>query len=54
MSKRSVADFEGDLGIDPDNLEGMTFGPTFNDNNFNSAQTTQVIALAVELETVGD
>ena len=62
VSKRLVADFEQDLGIDPDNLEGMTFGPTLpdgrvllivvSDNNFNPFQTTQFIALAVELDTV--
>ena len=64
MSKLFVADFETDLGVDPDNLEGMTFGPTLpdgrvllivvSDNNFNPSQITQFIALAVELETVGD
>lgn len=60
MSKSLVADFEADLGVDPDNLEGMTLGPTLpdgrmvlivvSDNNFNPAQTTQFIALALELE----
>ena len=60
MSKVLVADFEDDLGIDPDNLEGMRFGPTLpdgrrllivvSDNNFRGSQTTQFIALAVELE----
>jgi 3-phytase/alkaline phosphatase D len=64
MSKQFVADFELDLGVDPDNLEGMTFGPTLpdgrillivvSDNNFNPAQTTQFVALAVELETAAD
>jgi hypothetical protein len=54
-----VADFEQDLGVDPDNLEGMAWGPTLpdgralliviSDNNFNPDQTTQFIALAVEL-----
>lgn len=62
MSKSFLADFEDDLGIVPDNLEGMTFGPTLpdgrqllivvSDNNFNPTQTTQFIALAVELEPV--
>jgi len=62
MRSRFLADFEDDLGIDPDNLEGMTFGPTLpdgrhllivvSDNNFNPTQTTQFIALAVELEPV--
>jgi hypothetical protein len=60
MSKALVADFANDLGIDPDNLEGMTLGPMLpdgrvvlivvSDNNFNPAQITQFIALAVELE----
>jgi hypothetical protein len=64
MTKRFVADFELDLGVDPDNLEGMTFGPTLSDgrvvlivvsdNNFNPSQITQFIALAVKLEAVGD
>ena len=64
MSKRLVADLEADLGIDPDNVEGMRFGPTLpdgrrslilvSDNNFNPAQTTQIIALAVTLEPAGD
>jgi hypothetical protein len=59
MSKTLVADFEQDLGVDPDNLEGMAWGPTLedgralliviSDNNFNPDQTTQFIALAVEL-----
>lgn len=59
MSKQLVADLELDLGIDPDNVEGMRFGPTLpdgrrllilvSDNNFNPAQTTQIIALAVTL-----
>ncbi|MGH2538706.1 MAG: esterase-like activity of phytase family protein [Candidatus Promineifilaceae bacterium] len=58
MSKSLVADFEQDLGLDPDNLEGMAFGPALpdgrlvllvvSDNNFNPSQTTQFIALAVE------
>lgn len=49
-----------DLGIAPDNVEGMTLGPVLadgrqalilvSDNNFNLAQTTQFIALALELE----
>ena len=64
MSKRLVADLETDLGIDPDNVEGMRFGPTLpdgrrlmilvSDNNFNPPQTTQIIALAVTLEPAGD
>lgn len=63
MSKRLVADLETDLGIDPDNVEGMRFGPKLpdgrrililvSDNNFNPAQTTQIIALALTVEPVG-
>jgi hypothetical protein len=62
MSRDLVADFEDDLGVDPDNLEGMGFGPRLpdgryllivvSDNNFNSSQETQFIALAVTLEAV--
>lgn len=63
MSKELVADFESDLGVDPDNLEAMRFGPALpdgrrllivvSDNNFNPSQVTQFIALAVELEVIG-
>jgi 3-phytase/alkaline phosphatase D len=59
MPKALVADLEADLGVDPDNVEGMIFGPVLpdgritlilvSDNNFNPSQTTQFIALAVEL-----
>ncbi|NIW48379.1 MAG: PEP-CTERM sorting domain-containing protein [Gammaproteobacteria bacterium] len=59
MSKELVADL-ADLGIDPDNLEGMAFGPMLDDgrqslilvsdNNFNPFQTTQFILVAVEFE----
>jgi 3-phytase/alkaline phosphatase D len=60
MSKRQVADFE-ELGYDPDNLEGMGFGPgvlaggykpliVVSDNNFNSSQTTQFILLGVKMK----
>jgi 3-phytase/alkaline phosphatase D len=59
MLKTLVVDLERDLGIDPDNVEGMIFGPILpdgritlilvSDNNFNPSQTTQFIALAVEL-----
>jgi 3-phytase/alkaline phosphatase D len=58
MSKRLVADI-GELGLRPDNIEGMTFGPTLpdgrrvlvlvSDDNFNPLQVTQLVALAVEL-----
>jgi hypothetical protein len=60
MSKELVANFKIDLGVTPDNVEGMTFGPKLpdgrqvlivvSDNNFNPSQTTQFIALAVELD----
>jgi 3-phytase/alkaline phosphatase D len=60
MDKRLVADFETDLGVTPDNVEGLGFGPLLpdgrqlliavSDNNFNPFQTTQFIALAVDLE----
>ncbi len=60
VSKRLLFDIEDDFGIEPDNLEGMTFGPMLpdgrylliivSDNNFNPAnQLTQFIAVAVEL-----
>jgi hypothetical protein len=59
MSKALVADLESDLGVVPDNVEGMIFGPALpdgrlplilvSDNNYNPTQTTQFIALAVEL-----
>jgi hypothetical protein len=61
MPKTLVADLEQDLSIVPDNVEGMIFGPVLpdgritlilvSDNNFNDTQTTQFIALAVELES---
>lgn len=62
MPKQLVADFETDLGVTPDNLEGMALGPplpdgrfpliVISDNNFNPDQTTQFIAVAVELAAV--
>jgi hypothetical protein len=55
---------ETDLGIEPDNIEGMAFGPALpdgrlplilmSDNNFATTQTTQFIVLAVQLEEVSD
>lgn len=61
MSKTLVADLGADFGISPDNVEGMAFGPWLSeterllilvsDNNFNPSQTTQFIALRVELVT---
>lgn len=61
VGKKLLLDF-ADLGISPDNLEGMTLGPVLedgrqslivvSDNNFNASQTTQFIALALDLETL--
>ena len=61
VSKRLILNVEEDLGIEPDNLEGMAFGPALpdgrlplilvSDNNFAANQTTQFIVLAVELES---
>jgi len=58
VEKRQVADI-GALGVRPDNLEGMTFGPPLpdgrallilvSDDNFNPQQVTQFVALAVSL-----
>jgi len=49
-----------ELGIDPDNVEGMALGPQLpdgrqllvlvSDNNFNPSQITQFIMLAITLE----
>jgi hypothetical protein len=59
VAKRLILDVEADLGIEPDNLEGMAFGPPLadgrlplvlvSDNNFSPGQATQFIVLAVEL-----
>jgi hypothetical protein len=58
MPKRQVADV-ADLGLRPDNIEGMTWGPTLpdgrqvlilvSDDNFNPLQVTQFVALAMRL-----
>ncbi|MDJ0756453.1 MAG: esterase-like activity of phytase family protein [Ardenticatenaceae bacterium] len=60
VTKRLIVDIEADLNIEPDNLEGMAFGPALpdgrlplvlvSDNNFNAGQSTQFIVLAVELD----
>jgi 3-phytase len=60
VTKRLILDVEADLGIEPDNIEGMAFGPVLpdgrvplilvSDNNFAASQATQFIVLAVELE----
>ncbi len=59
--KRELLDF-ADLGITPDNLEGIALGPQLadgrqslivvSDNNFNDTQTTQFIALGLDLDTI--
>lgn len=61
VMKRLILNVETDLGIEPDNIEGMAFGPALpdgrlplilvSDNNFAANQTTQFIVLAVELES---
>jgi hypothetical protein len=60
VTKRLILNVEEDLDIEPDNIEGMAFGPALpdgrlplilmSDNNFAATQTTQFIVLAVELE----
>ncbi|MEO1131328.1 MAG: phytase [Cyanobacteria bacterium J06639_1] len=60
VSKRLLVDF-ADLGVTPDNIEAMSFGPQLedgrqsvifaSDNNFNDAQTTQFVALGLDIES---
>jgi hypothetical protein len=62
VTKRLILNVEEDLGIEPDNIEGMAFGPALpdgrlplilvSDNNFAISQSTQFIVLAVELDSV--
>jgi hypothetical protein len=62
VEKQFLLDVQTDLGIVPDNLEGMAFGPPLpdgrlplvlvSDNNFDPAAVTQFIVLAVTLERV--
>ncbi|MBD2108086.1 phytase [Nodosilinea sp. FACHB-13] len=62
VSKREILDIEADLGIAPDNLEALTFGPTLadgrqtliiaSDNNFSDTQSTQFLAFAVDFDTI--
>ncbi len=62
VRKRLLVDFEADLGIIPDNLEGLALGPILadsrqslivvSDNNFSATQSTQVIALALDIATI--
>jgi hypothetical protein len=64
VEKTFLLDVETDLGIVPDNLEGMAFGRPLpdgrlplvlaSDNNFAANQVTQFILLAVTLEVLGD
>jgi 3-phytase/alkaline phosphatase D len=61
VRKKLLVDF-ADLGIVPDNLEGLALGPKLvdgrqsllvvSDNNFSPTQTTQFIALALDLDTL--
>ncbi len=61
VSKREIFDFSS-LGIPLDNLEGIELGPQLadgrqslivvSDNNFSRTQSTQVIALALDLDTI--
>ena len=61
VTKRELLDIEADLGIDPDNLEALAFGPQLpdgrqsllvvSDNNFNDTQFSQFLAFAVDFET---
>jgi hypothetical protein len=60
VTKRLILNVEADLGIEPDNIEGMAFGPALpdgrlplvlvSDNNFAASQSTQFIVLAVKLD----
>jgi hypothetical protein len=62
VTKRLILNVEEDLGIEPDNIEGMAFGPALpdgrlpliliSDNNFAANQATQFIVLAVELDSL--
>lgn len=62
VTKRLILNLEEDLRIEPDNIEGMAFGPALpdgrlplilvSDNNFAATQATQFIVLAVELDSV--
>ncbi len=61
VRKRLLADL-AQHGIEPDNVEGLSFGPPHpdgratlllvSDNNFNPLQETQVIAFALELDAL--
>lgn len=61
VKKKLLVDFQVDLGIIPDNLEGLSLGPVLpdgrqslivvSDNNFSATQTTQFIALGLDIQT---
>jgi 3-phytase len=61
VEKKLLLDF-ADLGITLDNIEGLTFGPKLadgrqsliivSDNNFSATQTTQILAFAVDIDTI--
>lgn len=60
--KTELLDFEADLGITPDNLEALAFGPTLedgrqtltivSDNNFSDTQTSQFITVALDFDSI--
>jgi myo-inositol-hexaphosphate 3-phosphohydrolase len=61
LRKQLLLDF-AEIGVTPDNLEGLALGPKLpdgrqslivvSDNNFNDTQSTQLVALALDLETI--
>ncbi|MBP0000034.1 MAG: phytase [Cyanobacteria bacterium SID2] len=61
VQKRLLLDF-AEIGVTPDNLEGLALGPVLpdgrqslivvSDNNFNETQSTQFVALALELDSI--
>ncbi|MGP1374982.1 MAG: phytase [Almyronema sp.] len=61
VQKRLLLDIEADLGIAPDNLEGIALGPKLadgrqsfvivSDNNFSPTQTTQFLSFALDFNT---
>ncbi len=60
VEKTLILDVEADLGIEPDNLEALAFGPVLedgrqsliiaSDNNFSDTQETQFLAVALDIE----
>ncbi|NJN02523.1 MAG: phytase [Leptolyngbyaceae cyanobacterium SL_1_1] len=61
VQKRLLLDVEADLGIAPDNLEGIALGPKLadgrqsfvivSDNNFSPTQATQFLSFALDFST---